>query len=114
VNCAALSDSLLESELFGHERGAFTGAYTQRKGRFEMAHGGTLLLDEIAETPIRFQAKLLRVLEQQDFERVGGEKQVRVDVRIISTTNKDLLQEVQQRAFRQDLYYRLSGVRLVI
>jgi len=114
VNCAALSDSLLESELFGHERGAFTGAYTQRKGRFEMAHGGTLLLDEIAETPIRFQAKLLRVLEQQDFERVGGEKQVRVDVRIISTTNKDLLQEIQQRAFRQDLYYRLSGVRLVI
>jgi len=114
VNCAALSDTLLESELFGHEKGAFTGAHTQRKGRFEMAHGGTLLLDEIAETPIRFQAKLLRVLEQQDFERVGGEKQVRVNVRIISTTNKDLLQEVQQGRFRQDLYYRLGGVRLVI
>jgi DNA-binding NtrC family response regulator len=114
INCAALSDSLLESELFGHERGAFTGAYAQRKGRFEMAHGGTLLLDEITETPIRFQAKLLRVLEQQDFERVGGNESVRVDVRIISTTNKDLLREVRQGTFRQDLYYRLSGVRLTI
>jgi DNA-binding NtrC family response regulator len=114
VNCAALSDSLLESELFGHEKGAFTGAYNQRKGRFEMAHGGTLLLDEITETPIKFQAKLLRVLEQQDFERVGGNKNIRVDVRIISTTNKDLLHEVNQNRFRQDLYYRLSGVRLVI
>jgi DNA-binding NtrC family response regulator len=114
INCAALSDSLLESELFGHEKGAFTGAHVQRKGRFEMAHGGTLLLDEITETPIRFQAKLLRVLEQQDFERVGGNESVRVDVRIISTTNKDLLQEVRQGRFRQDLYYRLSGVRLVI
>ncbi|MHC4556817.1 MAG: sigma-54-dependent transcriptional regulator [Planctomycetota bacterium] len=114
INCAALSESLLESELFGHEKGAFTGAYAQRKGRFEMAHGGTLLLDEITETPIRFQAKLLRVLEQQDFERVGGSESVSVDVRIISTTNKDLLQEVRQDRFRQDLYYRLSGVRLVI
>ncbi|MHC4188348.1 MAG: sigma-54-dependent transcriptional regulator [Planctomycetota bacterium] len=114
INCAALSSSLLESELFGHEKGAFTGAYSQRKGRFEMAHGGTLLLDEISETPIRFQAKLLRVLEQQDFERVGGNENVRVDVRVISTTNKDLLQEVQQGRFRQDLYYRLSGVKLVI
>ena len=114
INCAALSDSLLESELFGHEKGAFTGAYAQRKGRFEMAHGGTLLLDEITETPIKFQAKLLRVLEQQDFERVGGNESVRVDVRIISTTNKDLLEEVRQGRFRQDLYYRLSGARLVI
>jgi transcriptional regulator with PAS, ATPase and Fis domain len=114
VNCAALSDSLLESELFGHEKGAFTGAHARRRGRFEMAHGGTLLLDEITETPIRFQAKLLRVLEQQDFERVGGNESVRVDVRIVSTTNKDLLQEVQQGRFRQDLYYRLSGVRLAI
>ena len=114
VNCAALNDSLLESELFGHEKGAFTGAYFQRKGRFEMAHGGTLLLDEITETPPKFQAKLLRVIEQQDFERVGGEKKVRVDVRIISTTNKDLLNEVTQGRFRLDLYYRLSGVRLII
>ena len=114
VNCVALTDSLLESELFGHEKGAFTGAYTQRKGRFEMAHGGTLLLDEITETPPKFQAKLLRIIEQQDFERVGGNENVRVNVRILSTTNKDLLQEVQQGRFRQDLYYRLSGVRLVI
>ena len=114
LNCAALTESLLESELFGHEKGAFTGAYTQRKGRFEMAHGGTLLLDEITETPIRFQAKLLRVLEQQDFERVGGNDSIRVDVRIISTTNKDLLQEVAEGRFRQDLYYRLSGIRLIM
>jgi DNA-binding NtrC family response regulator len=114
VNCAALRDSLLESELFGHEKGAFTGAYTQRKGRFEMAHGGTLLLDEITETPIKFQAKLLRVLEQQDFERVGGNDNVKVDVRIVSTTNKDLLQEVAEGRFRRDLYYRLTGVRLII
>jgi DNA-binding NtrC family response regulator len=114
VNCAALSDSLLESELFGHEKGAFTGAHTQRKGRFEMADGGTLLLDEITETPLRFQAKLLRVLEQQEFERVGGNEHIKVNVRIISTTNKDLLQEVQQGRFRQDLYYRLSAVRLVV
>lgn len=114
VNCAALSESLLESELFGHEKGAFTGAHARRKGRFEMAHGGTLLLDEITETPTRFQAKLLRVLEQQDFERVGGSESVSVNVRVISTTNKDLLQEVQQGRFRRDLYYRLSGVRLVI
>jgi len=114
VNCAALSDSLLESELFGHEKGAFTGAYARRKGRFEMAHGGTLLLDEISETPTKFQAKLLRVLEQQDFERVGGNESIRVDVRIISTTNKDLLKEVQRGRFRQDLYYRISGARLVL
>ncbi|MHC4238323.1 MAG: sigma-54-dependent transcriptional regulator [Planctomycetota bacterium] len=114
VNCAALSDSLLESELFGHEKGAFTGAHAQRRGRFETAHGGTLLLDEITETPSRFQAKLLRVLEQQDFERVGGNENVSVDVRIISTTNKDLSREVQKGRFRQDLYYRLSGIRLII
>ena len=113
VNCAALSETLLESELFGHEKGAFTGAYTQRKGRFEAAHGGTLLLDEISETPLRFQAKLLRVLEQQDFQRVGSNENVKVDVRIISTTNKDLSQEVAEGNFRQDLYYRLCGVRLV-
>lgn len=114
LNCAALSDSLLESELFGHEKGAFTGAYAQRKGRFESAHGGTLLLDEITETPIRFQAKLLRILEEQEFERVGGNENIKVNVRIISTTNKDLLEEVQKGRFRQDLYYRLSATRLVI
>jgi len=114
VNCAALSDSLVESELFGHEKGSFTGAYSQRKGRLEMAHGGTLLLDEISETPPRFQAKLLRVIEQQDFERVGGNENVRVDVRIISTTNRNLLRQVERGCFRRDLYYRLSGIRLFI
>ena len=114
VNCAALNDALLESELFGHEKGAFTGAHTMRKGRFERAHGGTLLLDEITETPLKFQATLLRVLEQQDFERVGGNDPVRVDVRIVSTTNKDLSEEVAQGRFRQDLYYRLCGIRLVV
>jgi two-component system, NtrC family, response regulator HydG len=114
VNCAALSDTLLESELFGHEKGAFTGAYVQRKGRFEMAHGGTLLLDEITETPPTFQAKLLRIIEQQEFERVGGNENVRVNVRLISTTNRDLLDEVQMGRFRPDLYYRLSAARVVV
>jgi DNA-binding NtrC family response regulator len=114
VNCAALSESLLESELFGHEKGAFTGAYAQRKGRFEMAHGGTLLLDEITETPPRFQAKLLRVLEQQDFERVGGNDNIKISVRIISTTNKDLKQQVAQDRFRADLFYRLSCARILV
>lgn len=114
VNCAALSETLIESELFGHEKGAFTGAFTQRKGRFEMAHGGTLLLDEITETPVQFQAKLLRILEQQEFERVGGSDYIKVNVRIISTTNKDLSLEVAENRFRHDLYYRLSGVRLNI
>jgi DNA-binding NtrC family response regulator len=114
INCAALSESLLESELFGHEKGAFTGAYSQRKGRFEMAHGGTLLLDEITETPMSFQAKLLRVLEQQDFQRVGGNDSVKVDVRVISTSNRDLLTEIANGRFRQDLYYRLCGVKLVL
>jgi len=114
VNCAALSDTLLESELFGHEKGAYTGAYTQRKGRFEAAHGGTLLLDEITETPPKFQAKLLRIIEQQEFERVGGNENIKVDVRIISTTNKNLLDEVRNGRFRQDLYYRLSTARLVL
>jgi DNA-binding NtrC family response regulator len=114
VNCAALSDTLLESELFGHEKGAFTGAHAQRKGRFEMAHGGTLLLDEITETPPKFQAKLLRILEQQEFERVGGNDSIHVNVRILSTTNRDLLQEVRLGRFRPDLYYRLSAARIVL
>ncbi len=112
VNCAAISESLLESELFGHERGAFTGAVQRRKGRFELAHGGTLLLDEISETVPRLQAELLRVLEQQDFERVGGSTSVRVNVRVVSTTNRDLPALVRRGAFRPDLYYRLAGVRI--
>ncbi len=114
VNCAALSDSLLESELFGHEKGAFTGAVNQRKGRFERAHGGTLLLDEITETPPAFQAKLLRILEQQEFERVGGHRNIQVNVRVISTTNKDVTELMQQGRFRHDLYYRLCATRLVL
>jgi DNA-binding NtrC family response regulator len=112
LNCASVSESLLESELFGHEKGAFTGAAARRKGRFERAHGGTLLFDEITETPLKFQAELLRVIEQQDFERVGGEESVSVNVRIISTTNRDILREVCRGRFREDLYYRLSGIQL--
>ena len=114
VNCAALSESLLESELFGHERGAFTGASGLRKGRFERAHCGTLLLDEITETSVRFQAELLRVLEQQDVERLGGSEPIRVNVRVVSTTNRDLRREVRRGRFRADLFYRLSGVRITI
>jgi DNA-binding NtrC family response regulator len=114
VNCAALSESLLESELFGHERGAFTGAVRQRKGRFELAHSGTLLLDEISETGPRLQAELLRVLEQQDFERVGGSESVNVDVRIVCTSNRDLSAEIEAGEFRADLYYRIRGVHLTI
>jgi DNA-binding NtrC family response regulator len=112
VNCAALSESLLESELFGHEKGAFTGAMAQHRGRLERAHGGTLLLDEVTETPPAFQAKLLRALEQMHFERVGGSEQIQVNVRVVSTTNQDILKMVQQGDFRADLYYRLASVRL--
>jgi len=112
VNCAALSESLLESELFGHERGAFTGAHSQHKGKFERAHGGTLLLDEISETGPRLQAELLRVLEQQDFERVGGDESISVNVRVICTSNLNLAAEVKKGNFRRDLYYRITGAIL--
>lgn len=108
VNCAALSPSLIESELFGHERGAFTGAVAQHLGRFERAHGGTLFLDEIAELDASLQAKLLRVLQERTFERVGGARQVTVDVRIIAATHRDLTQRVAGGEFREDLYYRLA------
>lgn len=114
VNCASLSESLMESELFGHEKGAFTGAQCRRKGRFERAHGGTLLLDEITETPISFQSQLLRVLEHQDIERLGGNDTINVNVRVISTTNRDILAEIAAGNFRADLYYRLAGIRLVV
>jgi DNA-binding NtrC family response regulator len=114
INCAALNDTLLESELFGHEKGAFTGAVSLHKGRFERAHSGTLLLDEITETSPAFQAKLLRVLEEMDFERVGGKENISVNVRILSTTNTDILARVTEGRFRQDLYYRLAGLRLHI
>lgn len=108
LNCAALSSSLLESELFGHERGAFTGADQLRKGRFELADGGTLLLDEISEINPQLQAKLLRVLQEGQFERVGASVSMSVDVRVIATTNRDLAQSVAEGDFRQDLYYRLN------
>jgi Nif-specific regulatory protein len=108
VNCAALPETLMESELFGHERGAFTGALARKKGRFELANGGTILLDEIAELSLATQAKLLRALQEREFERVGGHEPVRVDVRIIAATNRDLEQAIAERAFREDLYYRLN------
>jgi DNA-binding NtrC family response regulator len=107
VNCAALSPQLLESELFGHEKGAFTGAHKTRPGRFELADGGTLLLDELGEISPALQAKLLRVLEEEEFERVGGNTTMKVDVRIIASTNRDLPKEVAEGRFREDLYYRL-------
>lgn len=112
VNCAALTESLLESELFGHEKGAFTGAQGQRKGRFEMAHGGTLFLDEIGDISAAFQAKLLRVLQEREFERVGGSSAVKVDVRLILATNRNLERMVEAGDFRADLYYRINVVSI--
>ncbi len=114
VNCAALSSNLLESELFGHEKGAFTGADQMRKGRFELADGGTLLLDEISEISPELQAKLLRVLQEQSFERVGSSVTMKVDVRVIATTNRDLSAAVSAGEFRQDLYYRLNVLPIVL
>lgn len=110
VNCASLHEELLESELFGHEKGAFTGADKQRIGRFEQAHGGTLFLDEVGDMSPRLQAKVLRVLQERSFERLGGSRSIQVDVRILAATNKDLRKAMEQNTFRKDLYYRLSVV----
>jgi two-component system response regulator AtoC len=114
VNCAALPGELLESELFGHEKGAFTGAYRQKPGKFEAAHQGTLLLDEIGEMPLRLQAKLLHVLQDGEFSRVGGEKIIDTDVRLIAATNRDLEASMRAHQFREDLYYRLNVIEIRI
>ncbi len=114
INCAALTETLLESELFGHEKGSFTGAFAQKKGKIEIAQGGTLFLDEIGEMALSMQAKLLRVLQEREFERVGGTRPIKADIRLIAATNRDLQTEVKNGKFRQDLFYRLNVVRLLM
>jgi DNA-binding NtrC family response regulator len=114
VNCAAVPENLIESEFFGHEKGAFTGAMNKREGRFELAHGGTILLDEISEISPSVQAKLLRVLQERELERVGGNRTIKVDVRVIATTNRNLEQSVEKKEFRQDLFFRLNVVPIVM
>jgi len=113
INCATLSETLIESELFGHERGAFTGAVAQKRGKLEVADGGTLFLDEVGELAPVLQAKLLRVLQEREFERVGGTRPIRVDIRLMAATNRDLEQPAESGLFRRDLYYRLNVIALV-
>jgi len=112
INCAAITETLLESELFGHEKGAFTGADRRKEGRFSQAHGGTLFLDEVSEMSLMMQVKLLRALQEREFNRVGGETTIQVDVRVIAATNKNLMEQINEGAFREDLYYRLNVVEL--
>jgi two-component system response regulator HydG len=112
INCAAITETLLESELFGHEKGAFTGADRRKEGRFSQAHGGTLFLDEVSEMSLMMQVKLLRALQEREFNRVGGETTIKVDVRVIAATNKNLMEQINEGAFREDLYYRLNVVEL--
>ncbi|HBA54489.1 MAG TPA: hypothetical protein DCZ04_08565, partial [Syntrophorhabdus aromaticivorans] len=114
VNCASIPDNLLESELFGYEKGAFTGAYQQKRGKFELAHAGTIVLDEIGEMSPYLQAKLLRVIEIKEIERLGDVKKRKVDVRIIATTNRDLEREMKEGGFREDLYYRLAQIHVIV
>ncbi|MBW1769566.1 MAG: sigma-54-dependent Fis family transcriptional regulator, partial [Deltaproteobacteria bacterium] len=114
VNCAAIPEELIESELFGHEKGAFTGATTKKRGKFEIANGGTIFLDEIGDMSLKTQAKILRILQEQKFERVGGTRTLTVDVRVIAASNKDLEEEIEKGTFRDDLYYRLNVIPIEV
>jgi two-component system NtrC family response regulator len=114
INCGALAETLLESELFGHEKGAFTGAVAMKKGRFELADGGTLFLDEVGDMPPALQVKLLRVLQEMEFERVGGTRTIKVDVRVLSASNRDIKDDVSQGIFREDLFYRLNVIQIEV
>jgi len=114
INCAALPETLIESELFGHERGAFTGAIRRKPGRFELANKGTIFLDEIGDMPLSTQTRLLRVIQEKTFERVGGTETLKIDVRVLTATNRNLEEEVKAGRFREDLYYRLNVIPVVI